>query len=89
MKSEGFARDLVRLIQNIRRDTKLEVTDKVNVEIFCSKKLKESFLNHYEYISEQTLSHSLNIQEEIKDHGNLFSGKISGEEINLSVLKNN
>jgi isoleucyl-tRNA synthetase len=87
LKSEGFARDLVRLIQNIRRDTKLEVTDKVNVEIFCSKKLKESFLNHYEYISEQTLSHSLNIQEKIKSDDNLFTGKISGEEINLSVLK--
>ena len=87
LESEGLARDLVRLIQNIRRDTKLEVTDKVKVEVFCTEKMKKSFMGHYQYIADQILADSLSFSQEVKDRDDLISEKISGEKVNISVLK--
>ena len=87
LESEGLARDLVRLIQNIRRDTKLEVTDKVKVEVFCTEKMKKSFMGYYQYIADQILADSLSFSQEVKDRDDLISEKISGERVNISVLK--
>ena len=87
LESEGYARDLIRLIQNIRRDINLDVTDNINVKIISSNRLRKSFLTHYNYISDQILAESLEFTDNIKNDGNLFDGRISGEKINLLVEK--
>jgi isoleucyl-tRNA synthetase len=57
---EGNARELVRPIQNLRKERGLEVTDRIRTEIFAEGKAMEEIsasLEHFkEYVASQTLS---------------------------------
>ena len=68
LRREGTARELVNRIQNIRKDSGFEVTDKVNVSIWAEgEPLQEisSCLEEYrEYISAQTLALSVELSSE-------------------------
>ncbi len=54
---EGKARDLVRLIQNARKDSNLEITDRIKLQIKTSDPVRKSAAEKYiEYIKEHTLA---------------------------------
>src|SRR5690606_13658932 len=40
LRSEGIARELVNRIQNIRKDSGFEVTDKINVKMLCNESME-------------------------------------------------
>jgi isoleucyl-tRNA synthetase len=44
LKQEGIARELVNRIQNIRKDSGFEVTDKIKVQLQRDGLLKKQFL---------------------------------------------
>ena len=52
---EGLAREFVHNIQNLRRDTKLEISDKINVMYTDSDVLKTVIEIHSSYIKSETL----------------------------------
>ena len=56
LKTEGIARELINRIQNIRKDSGLEVTDKINVEIENIDLVKNTLDKYAEYIASQTLA---------------------------------
>ena len=56
LKAEGIARELINRIQNIRKDSGLEVTDKINVEIENIDLVKNTLDKYAEYIASQTLA---------------------------------
>jgi isoleucyl-tRNA synthetase len=55
LKQEGIARELVNRIQNIRKDSGFEVTDKIKVQLQRNGILKKQFLNE-DYKSETLTS---------------------------------
>lgn len=59
LKMEGFARDLVRGIQNLRKESGFEVTDRINLIVSGSSELKSSFDMFKDFISSETLSSSV------------------------------
>ena len=59
MKNEGIARELVNRIQNIRKDSGFEVTDKIKVQIVRSGILEEAILKNEDYIKSETLTDEL------------------------------
>ncbi len=59
----------------------------MKVEVFCTEKMKKSFMGYYQYIADQILADSLSFSQEVKDRDDLISEKISGERVNISVLK--
>ncbi|PWB22136.1 isoleucine--tRNA ligase [Flavobacterium sp. HTF] len=59
LKNEGIARELVNRIQNIRKDSGFEVTDKIKVQIKRSGLLEEAILKNEDYIKSETLTESL------------------------------
>ncbi|OXG08030.1 isoleucyl-tRNA synthetase [Flavobacterium araucananum] len=59
LKNEGIARELVNRIQNIRKDSGFEVTDKIKVQIKRSGILEEAILKNEDYIKSETLTDSL------------------------------
>ena len=59
LKQEGIARELVNRIQNIRKDSGFEVTDKIKVEIERSGDLETAILNNKDYIMSETLTQEL------------------------------
>lgn len=56
LKEEGVSRELVNRIQNIRKDSGFDVTDKVKISILKHDLLTQAIENHKEYIASQTLA---------------------------------
>ncbi len=59
LQREGIARELVNRIQNLRKDSGLEVTDKINVVIESRPEIIDSLKDYSEYIAGQTLASSI------------------------------
>jgi len=59
LEAEGYARDLVRLIQQARKDAGLHVADRINLRLHVSDTLASALSTHKDYISEQVLAASL------------------------------
>jgi isoleucyl-tRNA synthetase len=58
LRQEGIAREFVNRIQNIRKESDFEVTDKIRVQIQKNDDLNDALIKHAEYISNQTLASS-------------------------------
>jgi len=77
LRKEGIARELVNRIQNIRKDSGFEVTDKIIVKLEKNPQLEEAILANSEYIKSETLTESLLFEEKI----------INGIEIEFDEIK--
>ncbi|WP_298397187.1 isoleucine--tRNA ligase [Flavobacterium sp.] len=68
LKQEGIARELVNRIQNIRKDSGFEVTDKIKVQIQRNGELEQAIKNNEDYIKSETLTENLIFQDNV-DNG--------------------
>jgi isoleucyl-tRNA synthetase len=59
LSREGDARDLVRGVQNLRKDTGLEVTDRIALVLFGSDRLKAAWEAFGDYVAAETLATSV------------------------------
>jgi isoleucyl-tRNA synthetase len=59
LKREGLARDLVRHIQEMRKEADLAVTDRILTYYVGDEAIAEVFQTHAEYIKRETLSRGL------------------------------
>ena len=64
LQKEGVARELVNRIQNIRKDSGLEVTDKIEVEIEDIEAVHTAVAEFAQYIGQQTLAVSVKTSAE-------------------------
>jgi isoleucyl-tRNA synthetase len=65
LRKEGVARELINRIQNIRKDSGFEVTDKIHLIIEDNAILKEAVLENEAYIKTETLTSSLEFTKSI------------------------
>jgi len=77
LRKEGVARELVNRIQNARKDTGLEVTDKIKVTILNFENLQKSISDNKEYIMSETLTKELVFVDELSN----------GTEIEFDTIK--
>jgi len=65
LKKEGIARELVNRIQNLRKDSGFEVTDKINVQILATGNniLKEAVTANADYIKSETLTETISFSD--------------------------
>jgi isoleucyl-tRNA synthetase len=63
LRQEGDARDLVRGIQNLRKESGLEVTDRIGLSVFGSDRLKLAYESFREFIASETLAIELSWEE--------------------------
>jgi isoleucyl-tRNA synthetase len=81
LKQEGIARELVNRIQNIRKDSGFEVTDKIKVQIQRNGELEQAIKNNENYIKDETLTKELIFTD------NLESGiEIEFDDIKTKIL---
>ena len=59
LRREGTARELVNRIQNMRKDTGLEVTDKISITLESKPEIEDSLTGFREYVCSQTLAREL------------------------------
>jgi isoleucyl-tRNA synthetase len=67
LKQEGIARELVNRIQNIRKDSGFEVTDKIKVQLKRNGILEEAILENEAYIKSETLTSDLVFVDELEN----------------------
>src|SRR5690606_39121970 len=83
LQDEGNARELVNRIQKIRKESGLELTDRINVKIQEHESLKSAIINFGSYICAEILA------DDIQIINNLTEGvEIEVNEVNLKVLIN-
>ncbi|WP_298782165.1 isoleucine--tRNA ligase [uncultured Polaribacter sp.] len=59
LRKEGVARELVNRIQNARKDTGLEVTDRIKLTVLNHQNLQQSIIENKAYIMSETLTNEL------------------------------
>ena len=57
---EGLARELINKLNTMRRETGLEVTDRIHVKIETTDRVKQSFYTFEEYIKGEVLALKVN-----------------------------
>lgn len=67
LRYEGIARELVNRIQNLRKDSGLEVTDRINLKIKKNELLEIAVLKNREYITSETLAETLSWAENLDE----------------------
>ncbi|WP_165749446.1 isoleucine--tRNA ligase [Cellulophaga sp. Z1A5H] len=67
LRKEGIARELVNRIQNLRKDSGFEVTDKIEVKILKNGLVEEAVKCNLDYIKTETLTAELSFEEELKN----------------------
>lgn len=87
LKIEGVARDLVRLIQQSRKDAALNITDRIDLNVETkSSDVLDAINSFNNYISEQTLSVSVNAGE-ATSFNHRFEQKLDGEDVVIGFKK--
>ncbi len=59
---EGIARDVVRLIQQARKEADLNISDRINLSLKLPENYKQAVAANNNYICEQTLANSLDME---------------------------
>lgn len=67
LREEGIARELINRIQNLRKETGLEVTDKIELFVEKHSEITQAIVNNNEYICSETLAVRLNYADLIQD----------------------
>lgn len=61
LKKEGTARELINRIQNLRKDSGLEITDRISVILNDEPEIESTLENYADYISSQILADSISL----------------------------
>jgi len=83
--SEAMARELIRRIQDMRKDLDLDVEAHINVDIKCSKKFQDLVKAHEEFIKNEVRAKTLSFKGE--KIGYTKEWKISDEKLAISILE--
>ena len=67
LRREGIARELVNRIQNIRKSSGFEITDKIKITISKNTQTDDAVNEYNTYICNQVLGTSLDLADEVKD----------------------
>jgi len=59
LKKEGYARDLVRGIQNLRKSSGFDITDRIKLSVSGDAELKSAFEEFKDFIAGETLASSI------------------------------
>lgn len=67
LRKEGIARELVNRIQNLRKQSGFDITDKIHIELAKNKQTDDAVTEYNQYICGQVLGLSLKLVDKIDD----------------------
>jgi len=67
LKKEGYVRDLVRGIQNLRKESGLNVTDRINLTVGGDDELKAAFTMFESFVSGEVLASSVKFDSNVQN----------------------
>jgi isoleucyl-tRNA synthetase len=84
--SEGIARELVSKLQNLRKESNLEVTDKIKVKIEPHAYIKNSIISYKTYICTEILATEMEFEEPISGGSEI---EVDDIKLNVQLIKEN
>ena len=84
LKNEGFAREFVNRIQNIRKERNFELTDKIVVNVAEDRYAKTAITEFNNYICAEILADKLEFVEEITDGTTI---EVNNDSLTVTVTK--
>ena len=81
---EGIARELINRIQNLRKSSGLEITDRITIEIENRPEIHNAVINFNDYIASQVLATRLELTD------NLTTGEsieMDNSNVNINIKK--
>lgn len=88
LKQEGIAREFINKIQNIRKESDFEVTDRIVLKIQNHVFYNQAIENFKEYISNQTLASELVITDHLEEEGSHLVEIDTDVEARIQVIRN-
>ena len=82
LRNEGMARELISRIQNLRKETGLEITDRIHVSITPCEKVEKAVASFADYIQSQVLALDITLADNDGAESELDDFKI-----NIKVVK--
>jgi isoleucyl-tRNA synthetase len=86
LRDEGFAREMVNKIQNMRKSSGLEVTDRIAIYVQPSERLRTAVTRHEEFIRRETLAERIEYSAPAGANG-AKQWDINGEAATIAVAK--
>ncbi|MEZ4502505.1 MAG: isoleucine--tRNA ligase [Dehalococcoidia bacterium] len=86
LEAEGLARELVRRLQDLRREAGLDVSDRIRVTFEADDVIASVVEAHREYIAEETLALTLERGASV-DGAASTSASIEGHEVTLGLVR--
>ena len=86
LRNEGMARELVNRIQNIRKESDFDITNKVKVELQDVPEVREALKEFGTYLAEQVLANDVVLVETLEGEG-VNELDIDGRKINARVTR--
>lgn len=83
--SEAMARELIRRIQDMRKDLDLNVEANIQVIVECSEEFKDAVLPHQDYISNEVRTANLEFDDISSDEGYTKEWKIEEEQLRIFI----
>ncbi|MFC2151442.1 isoleucine--tRNA ligase [Bacteroidota bacterium] len=68
LREEGIAREFINRIQNIRKDSNFDVTDKIEIQIQRHELINKAIEKHKEYIGTQTLAKTIELVDKFEQN---------------------
>ncbi len=81
LRKEGIARELVNRIQNLRKDSGFEVTDKIDVILQKDGFVEQAVVSNLDYIKAETLTAQLDFEEQLEN-----GTEIAFDEVNTRLF---
>lgn len=84
--AEGMAREFVRRLQDFRKESGLDVADRIRVYLEASPLLKDAILKHHDYITGETLAVELSFGAK-PAAAKVISDSFDGETVTIALIK--
>ncbi len=81
LRLEGLARELVNRVQNLRKSSGLDITDKINITVLSNDKMDEAIKHFHDYIARQVLA----VNIDIADHAISDATELDFDDFKLNV----
>ncbi|MDA7705671.1 DUF5915 domain-containing protein, partial [Rickettsiales bacterium] len=85
LENEGIARDIIRLIQQDRKEMDFDISDYINIQIACSNKLQRIIIDNDNYIKNQTLGKEISFID-LNQLSEKFNHQIDEENLAIKLF---
>ncbi|MTJ80756.1 MAG: isoleucine--tRNA ligase [Telmatospirillum sp.] len=88
LRAEGWGRDLIRFIQQARKDCRLELTDRIAVTVQSGGAVRDAFIRYRDRIMRETLATRIDFDHDLtQDSADVVCASLDGETVRLKVRR--